>query len=228
MKISLAEKTFFAITFLIILVSGNLVDGIQLRASHRANIHELGPNKLKNEIETAVHPIITATAVTTPLTGNLPDHEYHKDLKITFGWLAAAMAFAGIVHRMKGPDAAIAYCAGYFLEQCLSVDNLIVFLVLFDYFKVDKALQPRVLNYGIFGAVILRGIFISLGAVALSKYKQVVIIFAVVLFFSAYKILFASDSDTEEVCYINYYRASLIQCGKYLNCTSKRICRRIP
>jgi tellurite resistance protein TerC len=87
--------------------------------------------------------------------------------------------------------------SGYALEQCLSVDNLFVFLVLFDYFKVDLDRQDKVLSYGIWGAVILRGVFIAAGSVALSEFHQVLLGFAAVLFFSSYKILSKGDEEDE-------------------------------
>ena len=58
------------------------------------------------------------------------------------------------------------------VEQSLSVDNLFVFVLLFDYFKVPAAYQMRVLNWGIIGAVIFRGIFVGLGAATLAQYER--------------------------------------------------------
>ena len=85
------------------------------------------------------------------------------------------------------------------LEQCLSVDNLFVFLVLFDYFSVrDKELQEKILGYGIWGAVILRGLFVGLGAVALQQFHQVLILFAVVLGYSSFRILAVGDGEEED------------------------------
>lgn len=60
------------------------------------------------------------------------------------------------------------------VEQSLSVDNLFVFVLLFDYFKVPAAYQMRVLNWGIIGAVIFRGIFVGLGAATLAQYERAI------------------------------------------------------
>lgn len=69
------------------------------------------------------------------------------------------------------------------------MDNLFVFLLLFDYFKVPTSLQSTVLSWGIYGAVLLRGIFIGLGAFALKEVRAVLLVFGGVLLFSSVKLL---------------------------------------
>ena len=81
--------------------------------------------------------------------------DYTTDIQRTVGWVAAAGAFAGGIAYFKGADSAIEFCSGYALEQCLSVDNLFVFIVLFDYFKVERMDQSKVLKYGIIGGRLL-------------------------------------------------------------------------
>jgi len=61
------------------------------------------------------------------------------------------------------------FFSGYLIEQALSVDNLFVFILLFDYFKVPKSQQSRVLAWGIWGAIGMRGAMILVGAAALKK-----------------------------------------------------------
>ncbi len=97
-----------------------------------------------------------------------------SDIMKTAGWTASALLFSGVLGYFQGFDATVEFCAGYLLEQCLSIDNLFVFLVLFEYFKVnDLAMKERVLAYGLWTAVILRGIFIAIGAIAVEQAKQV-------------------------------------------------------
>ena len=131
-------------------------------------------------------------------TTSVDDVSYADDLKKTALWVAAAIGFAGVLGATKGVDAAVEFCSGYILEQCLSVDNLFVFLVLFDYFDVQREKQDRVLTYGIWGAIVLRGIFVALGAATLQQFNQVLLLFSAVLAFSSYKILAAGDDDEEE------------------------------
>lgn len=125
--------------------------------------------------------------------------ESKVDLQRTLGWIGAAGVFSLGIALTKGSTSAVEFLAGYVLEQSLSVDNLFVFLVLFDYFGVDSKQEEKILNYGILGAILLRGIFIALGSVALENFHQVLLVFAGILFYSAYKIVFAEDDGEEEV-----------------------------
>ena len=82
--------------------------------------------------------LIEATSTTTT-----PD--YASDLKKTALWISAALAFDSVIAVTKGSASAIEFASGYVLEYCLSVDNLFVFLVLFDYFNIkDKKMEEKV------------------------------------------------------------------------------------
>ena len=135
----------------------------------------------------------------TSLETDTIDTNFSKDIRNTLGWVAAAGIFGAGVGVYKGTDAAIEFVSGYALEQSLSVDNLFVFLVLFDYFKVDREKQSKVLTYGILGAIILRAIFIGFGGIAIQNFHQVLAIFAAVLLYSSCKMLFMEDNDDDEV-----------------------------
>ena len=75
------------------------------------------------------------------------------------------------------------------MEKSLSVDNLFVFMLLLGAFAVPKALQQRVLLYGIVGALVLRGVFIALGAAALSRFDAMFLVFGLILLVTAAKVL---------------------------------------
>ena len=66
-------------------------------------------------------------------------------------WVGAATLFGLGIGATMGTEKAEEYFAGYLLEQSLSVDNLFVFVLVFDYFQVPNKFQPRVLSYGIYG-----------------------------------------------------------------------------
>jgi tellurite resistance protein TerC len=104
------------------------------------------------------------------------------------GWIALGVSFAGVVGASAGPEYAGEYIAGYLVEWSLSVDNLFVFAVIFGYFAVPKVLQPRVLMFGVLGALLLRGIFIAVGAAALGAAHWVIYVFGLFLLFTAYKL----------------------------------------
>lgn len=104
------------------------------------------------------------------------------------GWIALGLSFAGVLGATQGSTAAGEYLAGYLVEWSLSIDNLFVFAVIFGYFAVPKGLQPRVLMYGVLGALVFRGIFIAIGAAALGAAEWVIYIFGAFLVFTAYRL----------------------------------------
>jgi predicted tellurium resistance membrane protein TerC len=94
-----------------------------------------------------------------------------------------------------------------------------VFLILFDFFKVEPANQDKILKYGIFGAVLLRGLFSGVGALALSQYHQIILGFAAFLAYSSYSIVFSKEEEEEEEDLSNNFIVSLAK--KYLKTTDK-------
>ena len=89
------------------------------------------------------------------------------------------------------------FAAAYLVEQSLSVDNLFVFLITFKYFLVPPELQPRVLTWGIIGAVLMRGVMIVAGVSAVQRFKSIILIFAAILLVSAVKLFFENDEPEE-------------------------------
>ncbi|WP_344734605.1 TerC/Alx family metal homeostasis membrane protein [Nocardioides fonticola] len=104
-------------------------------------------------------------------------------------YIALPLAFGGYVWSQHGSERGVEYYTGYLVEKTLSVDNLFVFMLLLAAFAVPAALQQRVLLYGIVGALVLRGIFIALGAAALSAFDFVFLIFGLVLLLTGLKLL---------------------------------------
>lgn len=78
-------------------------------------------------------------------------------------WVGLAVAFGLWLGRVRGADDALAYFAAYLTEESLSVDNMVVFVAVFEYFRVPPAYQQRVLFWGILGAIVLRGSMIAAG-----------------------------------------------------------------
>jgi len=113
-------------------------------------------------------------------------------------WVAGACLFGAGIGYFQGADKASEYFAGYLLEQSLSVDNLFVFILVFDYFKVPESTQPKVLSFGIIGAMIMRAFMIVAGATAIEDFEPVLLVFAGILIFSSYKLLAANADEDEE------------------------------
>src|SRR4051794_32120952 len=84
------------------------------------------------------------------------------------GWLAVALGFGAALWAAKGGDAGAQYLAGYLLERSLSLDNVFVFAVILGYFAVPRRVRARVLSWGIMLALVLRLLFILLGAALLA------------------------------------------------------------
>jgi len=97
------------------------------------------------------------------------------------GIVILALLFGGFLWWQVGHQTALEYYAGYLIELSLSVDNLFVFLLVFQYFAVPAALQPRVLKWGILGAILMRGVMIGAGVLLLTQFHWIVYIFGGVL-----------------------------------------------
>lgn len=110
-------------------------------------------------------------------------------------WVGAACAFGVGVTATLGARAGQAYFAGYVLEQSLSVDNLFVFVLIFQYFRVPPPHQKKILDYGIYSAAVLRLVVIVLGTELLQRFEPLLLVFAAVLLYSSYGILVADEGD---------------------------------
>ena len=119
------------------------------------------------------------------------------DMKEVALWVGAATLFGLGIGATMGSEPSEEYFAGYLLEQSLSVDNLFVFVLVFDYFQVPLKSQQRVLTYGIAGAMAMRAAMIVAGYEAVTNFKPILLVFAGVLIFSSYKLL-TEDEDEEE------------------------------
>jgi tellurite resistance protein TerC len=112
-------------------------------------------------------------------------------------WLAVALGFAVLMWFWQGSQAGSEYLAGYLLERSLSLDNIFVFAVLFSYFAVPLVVQPRVLSWGIALALVLRLIFIIVGAALLSTFHVTFYLFGLLLLYTGYKLFRHDDTDVE-------------------------------
>lgn len=124
-------------------------------------------------------------------------------------WISIGLAFSGVVYYIGrtsgiGPDgthgldmgaqAMTEYLSGFLLEKSLSVDNVFIWSVIFSYFAVPAKYQFRVLFWGIFGALVLRGLFILMGATLIDRFTVTLAVFGVILIYTAYKLAFHNDA----------------------------------
>src|SRR5450432_4369672 len=101
--------------------------------------------------------------------------------------ISAGLLFAGFVWWRMGRDLSASYLIAYLVEESLSVDNLFVFLVIFNYFKLSESSQHRVLSWGVAGAVVMRAIFIFAGAALLHRFHWMTYVFGAFLIYTGLK-----------------------------------------
>ena len=120
-------------------------------------------------------------------------------LKITAVWIGVSLVFcAGIYFYYPGDshEKAMEFLAGYLIEKSLSMDNLFVFLMLFTFFGVERKYQHEVLFWGIFGALVLRSIFIFAGTAMIARFEWILGLFGLFLIYTGIK-MFGHDGDED-------------------------------
>jgi tellurite resistance protein TerC len=110
-------------------------------------------------------------------------------------WIGLALIFNGWIYYTLGKQPAIEFLTGYLIEKSLSVDNIFVFVLLFSFFKVPDEYRHRVLFWGVIGALIMRAIFIAVGAVLISKFHWIIYLFGAFLVYTGYKMFKKSAAD---------------------------------
>lgn len=133
--------------------------------------------------------------------GKNGQHEVNmkEALKMTVVWIAVSLVFClGIYlfYPVDSHEKAMEFLAGYLIEKSLSMDNLFVFLMLFSFFGVERKYQHEVLFWGIFGALVLRSIFIFAGAAMVERFEWVLGLFGLFLLYTGSK-MFAHDDDEQ-------------------------------
>ena len=138
------------------------------------------------------HAVVAALLVADSL---LPGHRRETHHPQAFAWLwtavlfLAATAFAAWIAIAKGHQPALEFAAGYTIEISLSVDNLFVFLVLFQGFRISPSRQHTALLWGVAGAVVLRGLFIAAGITLLQRFDWITWIFGLILLYAAWRLV---------------------------------------
>lgn len=110
-------------------------------------------------------------------------------------WIAMALVFGIGVYYYMGSKTALDYYTGYLIEKSLSVDNIFVFLLVFSYFKVPPKFQHKVLFWGIFGALVMRFLFIFTGVALLERFHWIIYVFGGFLVFTGIKLALEKDKE---------------------------------
>ena len=121
--------------------------------------------------------------------------------RAALGWsamyVALAAGFAALLYFWQGHQAALEFVTGYVLELSLSVDNLFVFLVIFNYFAVPDEQQHRVLFWGVLGALVMRGVFIGAGVGLISRFHWVLYVFGSLLIYSGIRVCVIAEHQID-------------------------------
>ena len=118
-------------------------------------------------------------------------------LKMTAVWIGVSLIFCAgiyIFYPIDPHEKAMEFLAGYLIEKSLSMDNLFVFLMLFSFFGIKRKYQHEVLFWGIFGALILRSIFIFAGTAMISRFEWILGLFGIFLIYTGVK-MFSHEED---------------------------------
>jgi len=108
-------------------------------------------------------------------------------------WIALALLFGLFLLFRESPRHALEYYTGYLIELSLSVDNLFVFILVFQYFAVPAELQPRVLKWGIIGAIVMRFLMIMAGALLLQRFAWIIYVFGAIVIYTGIRMMGAES-----------------------------------
>ena len=117
-------------------------------------------------------------------------------------WIGLGLAFTGVIAWMfagqgEGGSSAIEYLSGYLIEKSLSVDNVFVWAMIFAHFKVPREYQHRTLFWGIFGALVLRFVFIVVGVAVITRFQFLLLVFGIFLIYTGAKIVRSGDEESD-------------------------------
>lgn len=139
-----------------------------------------------------------------------------KALRNFLFWVCLAIIFNLGIYIFLGQQKALQFLGGYVIEQSLSLDNLFLFLVIFSSFGITAECQKRILNVGIFSAMILRLIFIVLGVAVVSRFHWILYVFGIILIYSGIKIVIKREEEH------NYNDSKLVKLlAKFINFSSE-------
>jgi tellurite resistance protein TerC len=113
----------------------------------------------------------------------------------TFVWIGLSISFGLGVMHFSGEQRGLEFFTGYVIEKALSVDNLFLFLVIFRAFAVNEKIQHRLLEWGIVGALVMRGAMIAAGAGLIERFSWILYVFGAFLVFAGLHMLFAKKAE---------------------------------
>lgn len=111
------------------------------------------------------------------------------------GWVSIAMLFCVGIYFKLGSDMALKFLTGYIIEYSLSMDNMFVFVLIFSYFNVPRKYQPKILHWGILGAIVMRLVLIFTGVTLIHTFHWLIYVFGAVLVITSLKMAFHNSDE---------------------------------
>ncbi len=139
--------------------------------------------------------IIFVTIIDSYLNRNDQIIGIKKALGLSLMWIVAAFIFNFIIWEARGEELAMQFFTAFLIEKSLSVDNLFVFIIIFSYFNVPAEFQHRALFWGIFGALVIRGVFIVAGVEIINKFEWATYILGALLIYTGIKLLLHDENE---------------------------------
>lgn len=126
-------------------------------------------------------------------------HEINRKeaFKLCFIWIAITLIFGLLTGYMIDKTRMIQFFTGYVIEYSLSMDNMFVFIMIFSYFGVPRKYQPKILTWGILGAVFMRLVLIFAGVELLNHFHWLLYVFGAILIFTAIKMAFHGEEEQD-------------------------------
>jgi len=115
----------------------------------------------------------------------------------SFFWIALSLSFNALIYFDMGSQAAIEFLTAYLIEKSLSVDNLFVFLIIFNYFRVPLQFQHKILFWGVLGALVFRAIFILAGVALLQKFHFISYLLGAFLIYTGIKMFTTQQEEID-------------------------------
>jgi tellurite resistance protein TerC len=161
-----------------------------LLAASKASSHSFASFDVPAWVWTALVALIVVLLVADLLLVHRKPHDISlKEAAIESAlWIALGTGFTLIVFAWHGGTAAGEYVSGYLIEKSLSIDNVFVWAVIFQYFAVPARYQFRVLFWGIFGALVLRAVFIFAGVALIDRFDWILYVFGIFLIVTAFRV----------------------------------------
>lgn len=141
--------------------------------------------------------VIVMLAIDLGLNRKSHEVSFRESLTWTFIWVGLALAFNAGIYRYMGATKGLEFFTGYIIEKSLSVDNLFVFIMIFSYFRISRAHQPKILKWGILGALVMRALFIFIGVGLMEAFHWMIYIFGGILIVTGCRMAFGGEEQIE-------------------------------